>query len=99
MAGASVAARKSAPSLRLPPRRPRRPRSPTAGTGCSPLWRKEAIRSDNGGRAARDDRPRREAGSDRPRRDDKRRRDHDEDDGTVGFGDDMPAFMKIAAKV
>ena len=32
-------------------------------------------------------------------RDDKRRRDHDEDDGTVGFGDDMPAFMKIAAKV
>jgi len=36
-----------------------------------------------------------------PRRDDKRhgRRDHDENDGTVGFGDDMPAFMQIAAKV
>jgi superfamily II DNA/RNA helicase len=71
--------------------------------------RKDAIKSDNANRSARTDRdkpaersakPRREDRQDRPRRDDRRhRRDDDIHDGTVGFGDDMPAFMKIAAKV
>ncbi|HEY6633403.1 MAG TPA: DEAD/DEAH box helicase [Rhizobiaceae bacterium] len=72
--------------------------------------RKDAIKSDNanrGGRAEpegkpaeRSPRPPRENREDRPRRDDRRnRRDDDIHDGTVGFGDDMPAFMKIAAKV
>jgi hypothetical protein len=28
----------------------------------------------------------------------RRQRERD-DDGTIGFGDDMPAFMKVAAKV
>ena len=75
--------------------------------------RKDAIKSDNAGRgdraerskseakpAERAARPPREDRQERPRRDDKRhRRDDDIHDGTVGFGDDMPAFMKIAAKV
>ena len=70
--------------------------------------RKDAIKSENAGRSARnasprDDRPAkpRDNRSDRTRRDDKRhhRRDDDIHDGTVGFGDDMPAFMKIEAKV
>ena len=72
--------------------------------------RKDAIKSDNAGRGATSDnaqrphrsaRPARDDRSDRPRRDDKRhhRRDDDVNDGTVGFGDDMPAFMRIAAKV
>ena len=68
---------------------------------------KDAIKSENAGRSARnasphDDRPAkpRDDRSDRSRRDDKRhhRRDDDIHDGTVGFGDDMPAFMKIDAK-
>jgi superfamily II DNA/RNA helicase len=52
-------------------------------------------------RAVRPAKPARDDRSDRPRRDDKRphRRDDDIHDGTVGFGDDMPAFMKIDAKV
>jgi superfamily II DNA/RNA helicase len=62
--------------------------------------RKDAIKSDNADRGARSDRPAKPPREDRPRRDDKRRhRDDDINDGTVGFGDDMPAFMKIAAKV
>ncbi len=62
--------------------------------------RKDAIKSDNADRSARSDRPAKPPREDRPRRDDKRRhRDDDINDGTVGFGDDMPAFMKIAAKV
>ena len=54
--------------------------------------RKEAIKSDNASRSAR---------SDRPQRENKRRHRDDDDihDGTVGFGDDVPAFMRIAAKV
>ena len=56
--------------------------------------RTENARADRPAKPARDDR------QDRPRRDDRRhRRDDDIHDGTVGFGDDMPAFMKIAAKV
>ena len=52
--------------------------------------RKEAIRSGNAERTKA-----------RPERDDKRpARHHQEDnDRTVGFGDDMPAFMRIVAKV
>ncbi|MDQ2633719.1 MAG: DEAD/DEAH box helicase, partial [Pseudomonadota bacterium] len=66
--------------------------------------RKDAIKSENAERSARKASPRNDRPakpSDRPRRDDKRhhRRDDDIHDGTVGFGDDMPAFMKIAAKV
>jgi superfamily II DNA/RNA helicase len=75
--------------------------------------RKDAIRSENAGRSSRAEgsradtaraerpaKPQRDDRQDRPRRDDKRhRRDDDVNDGTVGFGDDMPAFMKIDAKV
>ena len=75
--------------------------------------RKDAIQSENAGRSARTEgsradtaraerpaKPQRDDRQDRPRRDDKRhRRDDDVNDGTVGFGDDMPAFMRIAAKV
>ena len=63
--------------------------------------RKDAIQSENSGRGAKPERaaqPRRDERSDRPRRDDKSdrsRRQHNEDnDGTVGFGEDMPAFMR-----
>jgi len=49
--------------------------------------------------ARNDNRPRRDE-EHRPRREDRpRRRDDDLDDGTIGFGDDMPAFMKVSAKV
>ena len=62
--------------------------------------RKDAIKSDNASRADRPAKPSRDDRQDRPRRDDRRhRRDDDVNDGTIGFGDDMPAFMKIAAKV
>lgn len=69
--------------------------------------RKEAIRSENGERKVSDrnnenrapergdTRPQR-AGNSRPARNN---RGGDDNDGTVGFGDDMPAFMKIVAKV
>ncbi len=77
--------------------------APAADAAEERRARKDAIKSDNADRGARSDRPAkpaREDRSDRPRRDDKRRhRDDDINDGTVGFGDDMPAFMKIAAKV
>ena len=59
--------------------------------------RREAIKSDNANRSPRNERPA------RPRRDDKpersRRRNDDDNDGTVGFGDDVPAFMQVAGKV
>jgi len=59
--------------------------------------RREAIKSDNSDRAGRPER------SPRPRRDEKSDRPHrhkqDDDDGTVGFGDEVPAFMQISAKV
>ena len=47
-----------------------------------------------------DDQPKQARNDNRPRREERpRRRDDDLDDGTVGFGDDMPAFMKVSAKV
>ena len=52
--------------------------------------RKDAIKADNDKRR---DRP----APDRKR--DRRRRDGDDGDAVVGFGDDVPAFMKIEAKV
>lgn len=69
--------------------------------------RKEAIRSENSDRKVSDrnnenrapergdTRPQRASNS-RPARGNNRGEDND---GTVGFGDDMPAFMKIVAKV
>jgi hypothetical protein len=66
--------------------------------------RKDAIRSDNEERAARPHRengnaqaPRRDARPDRTEQN--RRQREQDDDGTVGFGDDVPAFMKVIAKV
>jgi len=58
--------------------------------------RKDAIKSDNASRGSRSS----NAGN-QSRRDDRRhnRSNDDLNDGTVGFGDDMPAFMKIAVKV
>jgi superfamily II DNA/RNA helicase len=53
--------------------------------------RKGAIRSDNAERKGRPEQRR----DDRPRR----HRDDDDVNTTVGFGDDMPAFMKVAVKV
>ncbi len=66
--------------------------------------RKEAIRSDNTERKSSDRNEQRapERGDTRPQRDSNRpaRHRHQEDnDTTVGFGDDMPAFMRIVAKV
>lgn len=55
--------------------------------------RKDAIRTENAGR--KEQRP-----DPRPQRDQRpHRRREEENDATVGFGDDMPAFMKIVAKV
>ncbi|RLP25392.1 DEAD/DEAH box helicase [Mesorhizobium sp. YM1C-6-2] len=74
--------------------------APAADAAEERRARKDAIKSENADRGARSDRPAKPPRDDRPRRDDKRRhRDDDINDGTVGFGDDMPAFMKIAAKV
>ncbi|RUV17639.1 DEAD/DEAH box helicase [Mesorhizobium sp. M7A.F.Ca.MR.228.00.0.0] len=66
--------------------------------------RKEAIRSENTERKSSDRNEQRapERGDTRPQRDNSRpaRQRHQEDnDSTVGFGDDMPAFMRIVAKV
>ena len=44
-----------------------------------------------------DNAPRRDRNEDRNNR--PRRQDHDLDDGTIGFGEDLPAFMKVSAKV
>jgi len=54
--------------------------------------RKQAIRSDNDGRRSK---------TDEPRRDERRQRQRDDDEGNnvIGFGDDMPAFMRVSAKV
>ncbi len=48
--------------------------------------RRDAIKADNSNRRAK-------------QKQDRRRRDEDLDDGTIGFGDDIPAFMKVSAKV
>ncbi|TGS15484.1 ATP-dependent helicase, partial [Mesorhizobium sp. M1C.F.Ca.ET.187.01.1.1] len=65
--------------------------------------RKDAIRSENTERKSSDrNEPRApERGDTRPQRGNSRpARHHQEDnDTTVGFGDDMPAFMRIVAKV
>ncbi|MCC6205797.1 MAG: DEAD/DEAH box helicase, partial [Hyphomicrobiales bacterium] len=59
--------------------------------------RKEAIRADNAERRQHKDSHDQRSGGryDRPRRG----RDEDDVNTVVGFGDDMPAFMKIAVKV
>jgi superfamily II DNA/RNA helicase len=49
--------------------------------------RKEAIKASNAEKR------------DQTRQDRHGRHRHDEDDGTIGFGDDMPAFMRIAVKL
>jgi superfamily II DNA/RNA helicase len=71
--------------------------------------RKQAIRAGNAERQAkpeRDEHPPRDERRDRPRRGERpdrteqnRRQRERDDDGTVGFGDDMPAFMRVSAKV
>ena len=65
--------------------------------------RKESIRSGNSERKAAPERNERrtpERGDSGPQRTSRAARHRDEDnDGTVGFGDDMPAFMRIVAKV
>ena len=59
--------------------------------------RKQAIRSGN---AERKGKPERADDTRAPRRDDRRpARHHQEEDAVVGFGDDVPAFMRILAKV
>lgn len=73
--------------------------------------RKEAIRSENSERQAsperkaspdrnRNERRAPERGDTRPQRDGNRPARHrqEDNDATVGFGDDMPAFMRIVAK-
>lgn len=57
--------------------------------------RRQAIKAGNAERRADNDRPR------QPREERSRnwRRDDDLNDGTIGFGDDVPAFMKISARV
>jgi superfamily II DNA/RNA helicase len=64
--------------------------------------RREAIKAENAERKARPERAEQPRGDrqERPRRDDRNPRRHQEDnDATVGFGDDMPAFMRVAGKV
>lgn len=68
--------------------------------------RKQAIRSDNTERKPKPDhaeQPARAERPERPRREDRtaqnRRQREQDDDGTVGFGEDMPAFMRVSAKV
>jgi len=62
--------------------------------------RKQAIRSENAERSAghKGERGQKSGDTDRPGRNRPARRD-EEDDKTIGFGDDVPAFMKIAVKV
>lgn len=66
--------------------------------------RKDAIRSENTERKSSDRNERApERGDTRPQRGDNnrpgRQRHQEDNDATVGFGDDMPAFMRIVAKV
>jgi len=71
--------------------------------------RKDAIKSRNAERQHKSDRPQRLERVDRPRSDSRherpdrtaqnRRQRELDDDGTVGFGADMPAFMRVTAKV
>ncbi len=73
------------------PAREREERKPREESRPRDDHRPQNARNDNRPRRDEDHRPRRE---DRPRR-----RDDDLNDGTIGFGDDMPAFMKVTAKV
>jgi superfamily II DNA/RNA helicase len=64
--------------------------------------RREAVKTENAERKARPERADQPRGDrqERPRREDRNARQRQEDnDGTVGFGDDMPAFMRVAGKV
>ena len=47
----------------------------------------------------RHERPRRDRNERPDRTEQNRRQREQDDDGTVGFGSDMPAFMKVAGKV
>jgi len=64
--------------------------------------RKESIKADNADRkpARPTEAPRQAPNHDQDNRGGRHRRgrDNDESDGTVGFGDDMPAFMKISVR-
>jgi hypothetical protein len=76
------------------------PREPLVADNDERSNRKAAIKADNAERKAHPQKaqsPRRE---DRSRHEDRNARQRrEDDDGTIGFGDDMPAFMKIAVKV
>ncbi|WP_198174115.1 DEAD/DEAH box helicase [Mesorhizobium xinjiangense] len=54
---------------------------------------REAIKADNSNR-----RGKQQDGPQEPKRE-RRKRDDNLDDGTIGFGEDVPAFMKVSAKV
>ncbi len=57
--------------------------------------RKEEIKSDNAERKAKQDRPQQDRSEQRR---DNRRKPREEENTIVGFGDDVPAFMKIQVK-
>ncbi|MEO9337006.1 DEAD/DEAH box helicase [Mesorhizobium sp. SB112] len=57
--------------------------------------RKQPVQADNNDRK----KPAPAHDSGRDNRPNRHRRDHDDDNNVVGFGDDVPAFMKIAARV
>lgn len=57
--------------------------------------RKEEIKSDNAERKAKQDKPQQDRSEQRR---DNRRRPREEENTIVGFGDDVPAFMKIQVK-
>ena len=66
--------------------------------------RKDAIKSENSERKPQPERAQQPRRDDRRPREDRSDRHHrhqsqDDNDRTVGFGDDMPAFMKVVAKV
>jgi superfamily II DNA/RNA helicase len=63
--------------------------------------RRDAIKTENAERKARPERTEQPRGDrqERPRREDRNRRPQEDNDGTIGFGDDMPAFMRVAGKV
>jgi superfamily II DNA/RNA helicase len=65
--------------------------------------RKDAIRTDNAERKAKPERSGEQRRHEHPHREDRRQRrsshEDDNDEATIGFGDDMPAFMRVSAKV
>ena len=84
---ASVAETVAAVEVEVPQEEPRR-------------RRKESIKADNADRkpARAPDASRPAPKPDHDNRGKRRGRDNDDGDGTVGFGDDMPAFMKISVR-